>query len=74
MISQIILNGLIAGSIYAIIALGFTTIYKIVKFFHFAHGVVYAVGAYLAYSFAIAWGINSIVSFFLPSSWQVVSA
>jgi branched-chain amino acid transport system permease protein len=49
MISQIIINGLIIGAIYTLIALGFTVIYRTVKFFHFAHGVVYACGAYLAY-------------------------
>ncbi|MEW6042481.1 MAG: branched-chain amino acid ABC transporter permease, partial [Elusimicrobiota bacterium] len=50
MIQQLILNGIIAGSIYALIAIGFTVIYKTVKFFHFAHGVVYTAGAYLTYS------------------------
>lgn len=46
---QIILNGLIAGSIYALIALGFSIIYRTVRFFHFAHGAVYVVGAYVVY-------------------------
>lgn len=50
MIQQLILNGIIAGSIYALIALGFTIIYRTVRFFHFAHGVVYTAGAYFAYS------------------------
>ena len=50
MLRQLLLNGLISGSIYALVALGFTVIYHSVKFFHFAHGVVYASGAYLAYS------------------------
>jgi branched-chain amino acid transport system permease protein len=50
MIQQLILNGIIAGSIYALIGLGFTVIYRTVKFFHFAHGIVYTAGAYLAYS------------------------
>lgn len=50
MIQQLILNGIIAGSIYALIALGFTIIYRTVRFFHFAHGVVYTSGAYLAYT------------------------
>jgi branched-chain amino acid transport system permease protein len=49
MIWQLAINGLIAGSIYALVALGFTIIYGTVKFFHFAHGAVYAVGAYLAW-------------------------
>jgi branched-chain amino acid transport system permease protein len=50
MINQLILNGIIAGSIYVLIAISFTVIYRTVKFFHFAHGIVYTVGAYLAYS------------------------
>jgi branched-chain amino acid transport system permease protein len=50
MLKQFVLNGIISGSIYALVALGFTIIYRTVRFFHFAHGVVYAAGAYLAYS------------------------
>jgi len=73
-INQLLLNGIIAGSIYALIALGFTVIYKTVRFFHFAHGVVYTAGAYCAYSFSISLGINPILSFFLPQSLQPFSA
>jgi len=65
MYQQLILNGILAGGIYALIALGFTVIYRTVKFFHFAHGVVYAAGAYLAYTLFILLGINKIFSFFL---------
>lgn len=53
MFQQLLLNGIIAGSIYALIAIGFTVIYRTVKFFHFAHGVVYTAGAYFAYTFII---------------------
>lgn len=74
MFNQLLLNGVIAGSIYALIALGFTTIYKTVRFFHFAHGVVYTAGAYFAYSLTISLGINPILSFFLPRSLQPSSA
>jgi branched-chain amino acid transport system permease protein len=70
MFSQLLLNGIIAGSIYALIALGFTIIYRTVKFFHFAHGVVYTAGAYLAFTFALSLGISPILSFFLPLSWR----
>ena len=69
MFSQLLLNGLIAGSIYALIALGFVVIYKTVRFFHFAHGVVYTAGAYLAYTLIIQLGVNPIVGFFLPRRW-----
>ncbi|MDO8094646.1 MAG: branched-chain amino acid ABC transporter permease, partial [Candidatus Brocadiales bacterium] len=65
MLQQLILNGIIAGSIYALVAIGFSIIYRTVKFFHFANGVVYATGAYLAYTFFILFGINTIISFFL---------
>lgn len=67
MIGQYLLNGVIAGSIYALVAMGFTIIYRTVKFFHFAHGVVYTAGAYLAYTFAISLGLNFLVSFFLAT-------
>jgi len=64
-IRQLILNGIIAGSIYALIAIGFTVIYRTVRFFHLAHGVVYTGGAYLAYTFFILLKINLILSFFI---------
>jgi branched-chain amino acid transport system permease protein len=50
MLAQLFVNGLIAGSIYALVALGFGLIYSTTRFFHFAHGAVYTAGAYLAYS------------------------
>ena len=65
MIQQLIANGIIAGSIYALIAIGFTVIYRTVKFFHFAHGVVYTAGAYFAYTLIISLGLNFALSFFL---------
>ncbi|MGA2916601.1 MAG: branched-chain amino acid ABC transporter permease [Sedimentisphaerales bacterium] len=57
MFNQLLLNGLISGSIYVLIALGFAVIYRTVRFFHFAHGVVYAAGAYLAYSVISRWSL-----------------
>src|SRR5512147_1794565 len=46
---QQLINGLAWGSIYALIALGYTMVYGVLKFINFAHGDVYMVGAYLAY-------------------------
>jgi branched-chain amino acid transport system permease protein len=66
LVLQFVLSGFIAGAIYALIALGFTVIYRTVKFFNFAHGMIYTVGAYFAYTFAIQFGLNPVVSFFLP--------
>lgn len=51
---QTIINGLITGSIYALIALGYTMVYGILKLLNFAHGDVYMVGAYFGY-FVIQW-------------------
>lgn len=62
---QLVANGFISGSVYALVALSFTLIYRTVKFFHFAHGIVYTVGAYVAYTFFILLHINSVISFFL---------
>ena len=64
MIRQLIFNGIISGSIYALVALSFTIIYRTVKFFHFAHGIVYTGGAYFAYTLTITLGINPVISFF----------
>ncbi|MGA2092945.1 MAG: branched-chain amino acid ABC transporter permease [Sedimentisphaerales bacterium] len=66
MIYQIILNGIVAGVIYVLIALGFTIIYRTVRFFHFAHGVVYACGAYVAYATFAA--ISNQISALSPQS------
>jgi len=54
MINQFILNGIIAGSVYTLVAVGFAVIYRTVRFFHFAHGVVFTAGAYFTYFFK-AW-------------------
>ena len=65
MFQQLIINGTIAGSIYALIATGFIVIYRTVKFFHLAHGVVYTAGAYFAYTLIISLHLNFVLSFFL---------
>ena len=72
MFNQLLLNGIISGSIYALVALSFAIIYKAVRFFHFAHGIVYTAGAYFAYSLSISLGINVILSFFLASSFSAI--
>jgi branched-chain amino acid transport system permease protein len=46
---QQILNGLQLGFVYALIALGYTMVYGIVRLINFAHGDVFMVGVYLAY-------------------------
>jgi len=46
---QQVMNGLSLGSIYALIALGYTMVYGVLRLINFAHGDVYMVGAYTGY-------------------------
>ena len=47
---QQLINGLSLGSIYALIALGYTMVYGIIKLINFAHGDIYMIGAYIGYA------------------------
>lgn len=60
--NQLLFNGIIAGSIYALIASGFALIYSTNRFVHFAHGAVAAVGAYFLYVLFTLWGLNFYVA------------
>lgn len=63
---QQLINGVSLGSIYALIALGYTMIYGIIKLINFAHGDIYMVGAYLGF-FAVTFGNLPIVPALLIS-------
>jgi branched-chain amino acid transport system permease protein len=56
---QQIVNGLSLGSIYALIALGYTMVYGILKLINFAHGEVFMVGAYVGFYTAGALGVQT---------------
>lgn len=68
---QQLINGIQLGSIYALIALGYTMVYGIVRLINFAHGDFFMIGAYAGYFitiFSISRGYNiSIVFVFLIS-------
>jgi len=49
---QQLINGLSIGAVYALIALGYTMVYGVLKLINFAHGDVYMVGAVLGYELA----------------------
>ena len=49
---QHLVNGLSVGTIYALIALGYTMVYGVLKLINFAHGDVYMVGAYAGFGFS----------------------
>ena len=55
-------NGISLGSVYAIIALGYTMVYDIAKMLNFAHGDVIMIGAYMAFCAMQYWGFPPILS------------
>ena len=57
-----LINGISLGSVYAIIALGYTMVYGIAKMLNFAHGDVIMVGAYVSYCATQYWGFPPLLS------------
>ena len=57
-----LINGLSLGSIYAVIALGYTMVYVIAKMLNFAHGDVIMVGGYIVFSATSYAGLNPYVA------------
>jgi branched-chain amino acid transport system permease protein len=58
-ILQLIINGIIAGLIYSLVALGFYLIYKSTKIFNLAHGAIYTVTPYLFLAWAALFNLIS---------------
>ena len=59
-----VINGLQLGFMYALIALGYTLVYGIVKLINFAHGDVFMVGAFVSYYAVTRYTVNQ-----LPAKW-----
>jgi len=53
---QLTVNGIILGSVYALIALGYTMVYGILKLLNFAHGDVYMIGAFIGFGVLTLFG------------------
>jgi branched-chain amino acid transport system permease protein len=62
---QSIVNGLVLGWVYILMALGLSLILSITRILQFSHGEVYMLGAYVAYYFSVVLGLNFILSIFL---------
>ncbi len=67
-----LLNGISLGSIYAIIALGYTLVYGIAKMLNFAHGDVIMIGCYLVFTLTTGLGLNPYVSLLIAIGGCVV--
>ncbi|MBD7939387.1 MULTISPECIES: branched-chain amino acid ABC transporter permease [Cytobacillus] len=55
---QQLVNGISLGSIYALIALGYTMVYGIIKLINFAHGEVFMIGAFVGFYAIAGWGLG----------------
>jgi branched-chain amino acid transport system permease protein len=67
-ILQQLANGLILGSFYALVALGYTMVYGIIKLLNFAHGDLYMVGGFLGFL------VLSLVGALLGTGWTGILA
>jgi branched-chain amino acid transport system permease protein len=56
-VTQQVFNGVVFGAMYALLALGMTIIYGILRLIHFAHGALITVGAFVFYAFAALLGV-----------------
>jgi branched-chain amino acid transport system permease protein len=62
MLIQLLANGFASGCGYALVALGFALIYNTTRTFHFAHGAIYTLAAYLFYTLKNLWHIPLSIS------------
>lgn len=58
---QQLTNGLAVGGIYALIALGYTMVYGVLKLINFAHGDLFALGAYLGFTLLVSFGLTGLI-------------
>ena len=62
---QQLVNGISLGSIYALIALGYTMVYGIIKLINFAHGDVFMLGAFIGFYAIARWEMHFILALLL---------
>ncbi len=62
---QQLVNGISLGSIYALIALGYTMVYGIIKLINFAHGDVFMLGAFIGFYAIARWDMHWILALLL---------
>jgi branched-chain amino acid transport system permease protein len=69
MFFQQLINGIVLGSTYALIALGYTMVYGIVELINFAHGEIYMFGAFVAMYLVTVFEVPFVVAFLWPWCW-----
>ena len=58
---QQLLNGLAVGGIYALVALGYTMVYGVLKLINFAHGDLFTIGAYLGLTLLVSCNLSGLL-------------
>lgn len=71
---QLIINGLVVGSIYSLVALGFVIIFKATKVVNFAQGELVMVGAYVCFALTVQYQLPFALSFLLTLVFSIVLA
>lgn len=64
-VSQLVMNSLIIGSIYALVACGFSLVYVTNKFMHLAHGTTVVISSYFLYTFFDVLGLSIVLAILL---------
>ncbi|NOY09650.1 MAG: branched-chain amino acid ABC transporter permease [Spirochaetes bacterium] len=62
MLLQAIINGILLGAVYGTIGIGFSLVWGVMNIINLAHGSFIMIGAYLSYTFYIAYGIDPFLS------------
>jgi branched-chain amino acid transport system permease protein len=62
---QQLVNGITLGGVYALIAVGYTMVYGVIQLINFAHGEIYMLGAFLAYTMVTFLGLPFFAAFVL---------
>src|SRR6201988_527357 len=61
-LAQAVINGLLIGGIYALVSIGVTLIFGVVRIVNFAQGEFVMIGVYISYFLATYFGVDTIVS------------
>jgi len=61
-LAQAVINGLLIGGVYALVSIGVTLIFGVVKIVNFAQGEFVMIGMYISFFLATYWGIDPLVS------------
>jgi branched-chain amino acid transport system permease protein len=69
---QLFISGLVVGSIYSLVALGFVIIYKATKVVNFAQGELVMVGAYICFALTVQARLPFLVAFFMTLAFSFI--